>query len=569
MTASPTPQLRIRHRKTDRIRVEVIDQSLTSRLRQIPGFYQRDNQWTWPATPFVAGRMVEQLQGVHVDYDDGWYALYETYQAERQAAMLKTETDLPDHKSNTKSWLHQRQAYQYLSRLTAGGLFADMGTGKTKVVVDLIANMGHETTLVICPKKAMRGWILECAKHSYRPLRVLPLVGAINDRCAVLRHTYEGPLVVIVNVDALAYPKLQAALTGWHWNLIVVDEAHRIKAAQGKISQFCYQLGQKADHRLALTGTPASDKPLDLFGIYRFLDPGIFGLSFTRFRDEYAITKEGKTKTGQPFIEIVDYKNLEEMNNRVYSIAFRVTDDILDLPEQHDVVMEVELEPETWRAYREMEEKSVVRLAESETVAVNKITEMLRLQQLTSGHLPLTDDETGETSVQLIGTEKRDVLADMLPDIADDEPVVVFCRFVHDLDAVREAAALAGRACLEVSGRRDDLQEWQEATGGQVLAVQIQAGGAGVELQRARYAIYYSVDFSLTNYEQSRKRVHRPGQTRPVTYYHLIVPGSIDEYIYDALSGKKAVTEYVIDRLLEENQRKVESSRLYALARGT
>jgi SNF2 family DNA or RNA helicase len=146
-----------------------------------------------------------------------------------------------------------------------------------------------------------------------------------------------------------------------------------------------------------------------------------------------------------------------------------------------------------------------------------------------------------------IDTSKRDMLRDTLQDIGD-EPAVVFCRFRADLDAVHEACRSLDIHSYELSGRRDDLAAWR-AGAGQVLAVQISAGGTGVDLTRARYALYYSLTFSLGEYDQSRSRIHRPGQKRPVEYIHLVTRHTVDEVIMRALEKRREVVDEIMEHM--------------------
>ena len=111
------------------------------------------------------------------------------------------------------------------------------------------------------------------------------------------------------------------------------------------------------------------------------------------------------------------------------------------------------------------------------------------------------------------------------------------------------AAASLDVRSAELSGRRNELDEWQQGDGPEVIAVQIQAGGLGIDLTRARYSIFYSLGYSLGDYEQALARVHRPGQNRKVTHLHLVAPGTVDEHVYDALEQKRDVVEFVIDTL--------------------
>jgi SNF2 family DNA or RNA helicase len=143
-----------------------------------------------------------------------------------------------------------------------------------------------------------------------------------------------------------------------------------------------------------------------------------------------------------------------------------------------------------------------------------------------------------------VDDSKQKLLEDTLEDIGE-EPVAVFCWFHQDLDAVHDACRRVGCKSLELSGRRDELKQWQEG-GAQVLAVQIRAGGVGVDFTRARYSVFYSLGFSLADYEQAKCRVHRPGQTRPVEHIHLVAKGTVDERILRALEKRRDVIDAIL-----------------------
>jgi SNF2 family DNA or RNA helicase len=147
-----------------------------------------------------------------------------------------------------------------------------------------------------------------------------------------------------------------------------------------------------------------------------------------------------------------------------------------------------------------------------------------------------------------IDSAKMNLLRDVFEDLDPQEPLVVFCRFHRDLEAVNRVADETGRRSLELSGRTDELKRWQ-AGEAPVLAAQIDSGGLGVDLTRARYAIYYSLGFSLGSYEQSLARIHRPGQTRPVEYIHLVAEGTVDEKVMAALARRADVVNTVLQQL--------------------
>jgi SNF2 family DNA or RNA helicase len=207
------------------------------------------------------------------------------------------------------------------------------------------------------------------------------------------------------------------------------------------------------------------------------------------------------------------------------------------------VTLTCQLGAEARRAYRSLQRNLMAELDAGEVTVANALVKLLRLQQITGGYIR-TDDGL---DVQ-IDSAKMNLLRDVLEDIDPHEPVIVFCRFHKDLEAVNRVADETGRRSLELSGRMDELKQWQ-AGEAPVLAVQIDSGGVGVDLTRARYSVYYSLGFSLGSYEQSLARIHRPGQTRPVEYIHLIAQDTVDEQVMVALARRADVVNSVLQQM--------------------
>jgi len=181
--------------------------------------------------------------------------------------------------------------------------------------------------------------------------------------------------------------------------------------------------------------------------------------------------------------------------------------------------------------------------------ATNTLDRLNKLHQMTGGSLKVEDG--GAHRLRDISTAKRDALQQILESTATDEPVVVFCIYTGDILSIHAAAKTAGRNCFELSGKKNELSEWQKSSQGDVLAVQMQAGGLGISLVRSRYCVYYSVGFSLGLYMQSLARLLRPGQEQPVTYLHLVVANSVDGKVYNALEKRKNVIEEVLKNVAD------------------
>jgi SNF2 family DNA or RNA helicase len=413
-------------------------------------------------------------------------------------------------------------------------------------------------------------WVRQVPMYSHIPIDVVILNGSTANKkmeqakAALTRVEEAGkPTILVVNYESVWREPLGSFLRQAELDCVVLDESHRIKSPGSRVSLYCAKLGKRVPYRMALTGTPAYNSPLDVYAQYRFLDPGVFGTNFSNFRNRYAVMggyggyqviayrisptlPDGKPN---PYYSL---KLDQEFQDRMYSIAFRVrTGDVLDLPPEMDEERRFNLSVSARKIYTKLYRNMVADVGSGKVTVTNALTQLLRLQQITSGFLPIEGDKDDTTNLQQIDTGKQELLADLLEDLPVHEPLVIFFRFTHDADAIRQEVEATGRRYYELSGRVNQLEDWKTERPGNlpagVIAVQIRAGGAGVDLTRACYCVYYSLGFSLGDYDQSRCRINRPGQTRPVRFYHLIANGTVDEKVYAALKAKIDVVSHIVD----------------------
>lgn len=349
-----------------------------------------------------------------------------------------------------------------------------------------------------------------------------------------------GPCLAVLNYESVWRDNIADFLKNSPPDAIVCDESHKIKSPGNRAGRFLASLAPVVPNRLCLTGTPLHDKPLDIYGQYRFLDPALFGNSFVRFRDTYACVDN---RAGFP--QVTGYRNQEQMRATIKKIAYLVGKEVLSqLPATTDTVVPVELGSKAMQIYKELGEEYMATWEsqgeEGRIVAEHTLSRLLRLQQLTSGYVQMPD------GWKEIDTGKYDVLCEMLQGIDPSESVVVMARFHHDLENIKKAAKSCAREAYELSGRVDELCAWKAGAPGNILAVQIQSGSAGVDLTKARYMIYYSLGYSLGDYEQSRARIHRPGQKRPCQYIHLTAKDTVDEQVYKSLQCKEDVVQTIL-----------------------
>ena len=560
------------------------DPEVKEALKSVPGakWDSKRKVWSYPATPAAAEALAETLDRVVGDWkaDQGVLDLLDTARSAAAARAHRRADDLPDvPSSKTSAWMHQRQAFWWSREQPAAGLAMAMGTGKSKVAADLHAEWAPERTLVVCPNRVVGVWPREFGLHSAAD----PYVVAIDSRSGTVAQRAEKmldaeraalahgrPLVVVANYESVWRGDLAEAIKARDWGLVVADESHRIKSPGAKASRFLAGLRGQTGRRLCLTGTLMPHSPADVYGQARFLDPAVFGTSFARFRNRYAVMGgfEGRQILGWRIHEWVtdpasgerrenpyfEPTLADEWHERLSRLFFEVGDDVLDLPDEQHVDLEVEIPPKAMKAYKRLRDEMVAEVESGHVTVANGGVRVLRQQQVTSGYLPvdLPADENDEAPViERVHTAKADALADLLADIPPGEPVVVFARFRHDLDEIARVAEEAGRTYGEISGRNDHPSalgdDARMAEGIDVAGVQIQAGGVGIDLTRARYGVWYSVGHSLGDFEQSVRRVNRPGQTRSVAYYHLVATGTVDADIRRGIAEGKGLVEAAME----------------------
>ncbi len=532
--------------------------------RSIPSgkWHKEKKFWYYPFSESMCKAVVETFE--EVENKDISQEILDAATNLVKAQEVKSADELPEvplEKRQAKK--HQKQAFWFSKQLAGAALLMDMGCMKTGVAIRLIDNSDDKKVLVICPDKVVRVWPKEYKKDGTKDFTVVPCEVrgkriSVDQKAAIARTAYEEneQVIIVVNYESAWRNSMGEFIKSVKWDRIILDESHRAKQVDGRIGKFVGEL--KAARKNILTGTLMPHSPIDVFSQYRFLDPGVFGNNFYKFRNRYAVMGGYMSK------QIVGYQNQDEMHDKIYSIAFRVTKDILDLPEEQHVIRDFDLNGEAERYYNEARNALWISLGEDRVNTDIVIVQMLRMQQITSGYLPVMEeyeDDNGKKKHRLLRVEKIDsgkseLLEEILEDIDEHEPIVVFCRFQHDLDEIKAAAERLGRTYGEISGRsKTALSDEAELQDGiQIAGVQIQAGGVGIDLSKSHYGIYYSVGYSLGDYEQSLARIHRPGQTKPVIYYHLVAAGTIDEVVYSNLKNKKDVISSIIEtKKLEGN----------------
>lgn len=461
----------------------------------------------------------------------------------------------------TKPWAHQVKALEYLFGRDTAALYTDMGTGKSKIMIDLIANRDWETVLIVCTKKGCQNWVKQFNFHyPYSEILLLNLtdfstIDKVTEVKKATKFRQENPnvkLILIVNYESIWRPPFCDELLKKYVKLdcIICDESHRIKTPGSKCSRFLTKIGKRVDCRYLVTGTPLAEDPVDIYAQYRFLDPTIFGTNLGTFKNRYLNIDLGmSSQLGYTVLrKDQPYQNLDELREKMFSCAFYGKSEI-KLPKKHNIIYHYDVDKNTEKMYHELKDDGMVMTTDGVISVDNVLSMGLRQQQILSGTIPVIDDDENVTPT-IVNTDRREVLKELLSGLPKDEPVVIFARFRCDFDNIKAVCEELDRGYSEISGVRDDEREWQAGKTA-IVAVQYASGSESIDLTRSHYCIYYSLTYSLALYLQSKKRVHRPGQTETVTYYHLVAQlkkgKSIDELIMGALKEKKKVVDYIVE----------------------
>lgn len=458
----------------------------------------------------------------------------------------------------TKPYSYQLRALNKISKLDgSAGLFMEMGTGKTKVAIDWAGiayhNLGLKKVLVVCPLSVLQVWKKQIALHCPVRSRVTILDGPTTSRIHKIKwltknDDYDGITWVIINYEGVWRRNGRRSVDDFLINLapdlVICDESHRIKAASSKQSRAVARIARFTKMKLALTGTPITKSPLDVFGQFRFIDDQIFGSNWYKFKNYYAIWG------GFGRYQIKGYKHIQELVKKLRANTFRIKkDQALDLPDKVFLDVPVTLSAKAMDLYKRMAEDMIIEIENTHATAPIVLTKLLRLSQITSGFI-----KDIEGQIQTFDDSKLKVCLDLLEDIlAEDQKVVIFVRFRHDIERLSTSlwerfkihpAILSGSVPQEL--RNTLVEQFHEDPNSKVFIAQTQAGSLGIDLTPASIAIFYSLDYNAANYWQAQDRLHRIGQTRKVTYYHLIVPRTIDKITLDILKEKGDIAHTII-----------------------
>jgi len=461
-------------------------------------------------------------------------------------------------KYKLKPFDHQIDALEFGWDRPEFGLFMEMGTGKSKVLID---NMGMlyldgqiDFALVIAPKGVYRNWVAkEIPEHMSDdiPHRVIRWVSGPNkkqkEEMRSVQDKFEGLTIFVMNVES--YSSLKGQKAG-QWmaralgarGMIAIDESTTIKNHKAKRTKSLMKIAAGFKYRRLLTGSPVTKSPMDIYSQCEFLRPGLLGFeSYYAFQGRYAVVQR-RTMGAAAFQQIVGFRNLDELTERIDMFSFRVLKkDCLDLPDKIYTARYVGMTTQQFEMYEQIRRHAMVLLDSGEmSTAPAVITQMLRLQQIMSGHL-----KTDEGDMLYFPSKRMDALEEIVNE--HDGKAIIWSRFRYDIIQITEMLNKKfGEGCaVSYFGDTSDddraaaVVNFQNPNHPLKFFVGNPAtAGYGLTLTEANLVVYYANDFNLETRIQSEDRAHRIGQKNNVTYIDLICEGSIDERIVKALRTK-------------------------------
>ena len=463
-----------------------------------------------------------------------------------------------NYKYKLKPFDHQKDSLKCGWDRTEFGYFMEMGTGKSKVLID---NMGMlflagkiNFALVIAPKGVYHNWVAkEIPEHMSDdvPHRVIRWVSGPNkkqkEEMRSVQDNFAGLTIFVMNVEAFSSLKGQKAgewmarALGDH-GMIAIDESTTIKNHKAKRTKSLMKIAAQFKYRRLLTGSPVTKSPMDIFAQTEFLRPGLLGYeSYYAFQGRYAVMQR-RSMGAQAFQQIVGYKNLDELTANIDRFSFRVLKkDCLDLPEKIYTVRYVTLTDEQAKMYSLLQQQAMLMFDDGEMVSAPAvITQMLRIQQVMSGHLKTDDGE-----MKYFPSRRMDALEEITEE--HQGKAIIWSRFRYDIIQITEMLNKKygkGSAAAYFGDTSDDdrataVLNFQNPNHPLRFFVGNPAtAGYGLTLTEANLVVYYANDFNLETRIQSEDRAHRIGQRNNVTYVDLISEGTLDEKIVESLRNK-------------------------------
>jgi SNF2 family DNA or RNA helicase len=471
------------------------------------------------------------------------------------------------YKFKTKPYAHQLKALQMSWDREVFAYFMEMGTGKSKVLIDNMAMLYDRGkingALIIAPKGVYKNWYdselpIHLASHIETKIGFWKAMRSKSEDKELNKVFSTGVElhILIMNVEAFSTKKGLEFAQKFLWShnaLITVDESTTIKNPGASRTKNIIKLSRYAKYKRILTGSPVTKSPLDLYTQCFFLNPDLLDhSSYYTFRTRYALMRN--INVGARSVNVVvGYKNLAELSEKLKPFSYRVLkDDCLDLPPKTFLKRTIQLSDEQKRIYKQMKTLALAELNGKITTTVNVITQLMRLQQITCGHFTADDG-----SVQLLKNNRVDELMDVLEEV--EGKAVIWAHFRQDIRTIVASiekkypgSVVTYYGDTTTDERQNAIKLIQDKDSKvRFLVGTPQTGGYGITLTGASTMIYYSNGYDLEKRQQSEARIDRIGQEKPMTYIDIICEDTVDDKIVLSLRKKVNIATEIMGEELK------------------
>jgi len=471
------------------------------------------------------------------------------------------------YKFKTKPFEHQLKALEMSWDKKVFAYFMEMGTGKSKVLIDNISMLYDKGkingALIIAPKGVYKNWYADqIPTHMPDHIeKTVVLWESSKNKETEYKKLFESSddlQILVMNVEALSTKK--GKLFAWkflncHKTMMAIDESTTIKNPGAIRTKNIVDLGKHVAYKRILTGSPVTKSPLDLFMQCLFLDPWLLDQqSYYAFRTRYAICRKINVSGRQVEI-VVGYRNLAELSNKLKPFSYRcLKDDCLDLPSKTFMKRVITLSPEQKKLYKDMKEKALAVLNGKMVTSATVITQLMRLHQITCGHFKSDDGE-----IQNVKSNRLSELMNVLEEV--EGKAIIWAHYRHDIEVIEkevkkkygEDSILTYYGDTSTEDRQKAIEKIQDLSSPvRFLVGTPQTGGYGITLTAASTMIYYSNGYDLEKRQQSEARIDRIGQNKPMTYIDIIAEETIDEKIVEALRRKVNIATEIMGEELKD-----------------
>lgn len=460
-------------------------------------------------------------------------------------------------------WKHQEMAINLAKDKKNFALFHDMGTGKTRTMLEILRyHYNNEkqvlNTLIISPLITLHNWENEIKTYTKIPHNLVTVLEGSSKEKNLKLLDAKG--IVIVNYDffSLRANNRQSVLNAikvFSPKILILDESHKIKNISSLRTKTILKLAemQSNGYRFIMTGSPVTNNQMDLYSQFLFLDKGeTFGNNFTAFRSTYFHNVSNKRPGDRGYFPIwIPKKGVEEKMFQKISKKSHVVkkQECLDLPPLVRKKIEVGLNDKQQKLYADIKQDYITYINDKAAVASIALTKLLRLQQVCSGFLKMEDG-----SIEVFDSPKISALKELLEDHSPFSKIIVWAVFHEDYKTIEKVCQdlkieyRLATGLQKDSEKQKNLEDFRKDTKVRVLIGSPAAIGIGINLVESDLSIWYSRSFNLEYDEQANARNYRGGSERhqKVTRVDLICRKTVDNLIYESILDKKILADKIL-----------------------